>query len=258
MSIKIDDLEINSFKIYQDKSEFAFSMDSVLLSNFIIREEKLDKSSSKNYNIIDLCSGNIPIPLIIYAKSKKDIKIDCIEVNKKQTELSKKSLEYNKQFKKSIEKDIKVVNDDIKNIYLNKNRYKEAYNTYDIVSCNPPYKRDGAYLKSMNQNKNIAKNEVDISFFEICKISNLLLKSNKNFYIVNRTERLTEIFESLRQNKIEPKKIQFIHSYVDKPSKLFLLKSVKGGKMGLTVLNPIIIYKEKFKYTDEVLSIYGK
>ena len=258
MSIKLDDLEINSFKIYQDKNEFAFSMDSVLLSNFIVREEKLDKSSSKNYNIMDLCSGNIPIPLIIYAKSKKDIKIDCIEVNKKQTELSKKSLEYNKQFKKSIEKDIKVVNDDIKNIYLNKNRYKEAYNTYDIVSCNPPYKRDGAYLKSINQNKNIAKNEVDISFFEICKISNLLLKSNKSFYIVNRTERLTEIFESLRQNKIEPKKIQFIHSYVDKPSKLFLLKSVKGGKMGLIVLNPIIIYKEKFKYTDEVLSIYGK
>ena len=258
MSITLDDLEINNFRIYQDKNEFAFSMDSVLLSNFIIREEKLDSYDNKMCYIVDLCSGNIPIPLIIYAKSKSKLKIDCIEINCKQVELSKRSIEYNKQNNKNIQNDIRIINDDLKNIYANKDKYKQIYNTYDIVSCNPPYKKDGTFLKSNNESINRAKNEVSLSFYDICKAVNLLLKSNKNFYIVNRTERLVELFEILRRHKIEPKKIQFIHSYIDKPSKLFLLKSVKGAREGISVLNPIIIYKEKFVYTEEVLKIYGK
>ena len=121
MNIKLEDLEINNYKIYQDKDSFNFGIDAVLLANFAIRNYgMLDKSELK---ICDLCSGNLPIPLIIYAKRKEylceSISIDAYEIDKDQVALANKSLIENMNSvpdAKDITYDISVHNVDIKDI----------------------------------------------------------------------------------------------------------------------------------------------
>ena len=54
----LNDLYDYGLKIYQDNELFKFSLDSLLLAEFV----NVDKSDKK---LLDICSGNAPLPLII-------------------------------------------------------------------------------------------------------------------------------------------------------------------------------------------------
>ena len=76
--------------------------------------------------------------------------------------------------------------------------------------------------------------------------------------MVHRPERLADIIFSLRENKIEPKKIRFVYSREDsKEAKLVLIKAVKNGGDFLTIEKPLYIYKNNGDYTEEILRIYN-
>lgn len=259
MNIKLDDLEVNNYMIYQDRDAFCFGLDSVLLSNFFLKNINVVNDS---INICDLCSGNLIIPLIIYAKRKKykfdKIKISTFEIDKDQVIISNKSLDYNLKNDDCIKDDIKVYNDDIKNIIINKEKYKNIYNTFDAITVNPPYIKSGSGEFNENDKISVAKHEVYLSFNDIVEASKLLLKSNKKLFIIHRTERLTEISNILYKNDFRIKTLQFIHPKKNKPSNLVLIIAIKGAKDGLKVLEPIVVFDEKDKYTSEILSIYGK
>ena len=67
MEVINDLLNYNNLKIVQNTDWFNFSLDSVLLSDFI---------KVKDYmKIIDFCTGNCPIPLILSTKIKTEILI---------------------------------------------------------------------------------------------------------------------------------------------------------------------------------------
>lgn len=264
-NIKLEDLEINNYKIYQDKDSFNFGIDAVVLANFALKN--IDAASYKTgcIKICDLCTGNLPIPLIMYAKRKKyltcEMKIDAIEINENQVKLCNDSLNYNHENvndAKNILDDIQVINDDIKNIISDKEKYKKYYETYDIVTVNPPYIKKGSGIVNEKDEKMIARHEILITFDEICKAASLLLKSNKSLFIIHHSERFTELIETLRKNMFEVKKVQFIYPYIDKPSNLVIIEAVKNANEGVKILEPIIIYNKDNSYTDEVLNIYGK
>lgn len=256
MNIKLEDLEINNYKIFQDKDSFNFGIDAVLLANFVLRE------SAGAINFCDFCTGNLPIPLIIYAKRNKflsdEISIKCFEIDKEQVELCNKSIEYNANIEKSIKSNIKVVNDDIKNIYLNRDKYKNIYEYFDVVTCNPPYMKKGSALVNVDDKKIVARHEIYITFDEICKAASMVLKSNKKFFIIHHTERFTELSNTLIKNGFQIKKVAFIHPFIDKPSNLVLIEAVKNANYGVKVLEPIVIYNNDGTYTDKVVKIYGK
>ena len=76
--------------------------------------------------------------------------------------------------------------------------------------------------------------------------------------MIHRPSRLSEIFASMKQNRIEPKRIRFIHSYIYSKANLVLIEGLKGSGVWLDVEPPLAVYKEKNVYTDEVLKIYGR
>ena len=59
-------LGYKNIKIIQDDEMFSFSVDSMLLADFI-------KPTIKTKKIIDLCCGNAPIPLFLTLKTKASI-----------------------------------------------------------------------------------------------------------------------------------------------------------------------------------------
>ena len=303
-NIKLENLEINGYHLYQDKTSFNFGIDAVLLANFALRESTLVGASTAGpapaqpvrasyaspLKLCDLCTGTLPIPLIIYAKSnlvgtishtnsqssptrrgerirrgckpcEPALIIDAFEIDPDQVSLCNKSILWNKKnvpAANHIDSDIKVYNDDIKNIFIERDKYKKLYESYDLVTVNPPYNKKGSGLTNLNDKKIAARHEISITFDDICHAANLLLKSNKKFYFINQTSRFTEIVTTLKKYSFEIKKLVFIHPYVNKASNLFMVEAVKGGRQGVKVLPPIIIYQKPNIYTDEILKIYGK
>lgn len=224
--------------IVQDSEMFNFSIDSVLLPNFVT----INKNTK---NVLDIGCGNAPIPLIL--STKCNAMITGIEIQKKVYKLAQESVKINK-----LDKRIKIINKDINEFYKD----CEA-DTYDIITCNPPFFK---YIESSNINKNdyktFARHEVKLNLSQIFKIAKKLLKNNGNIAIVHRPERLIEIIEEMRKNSIEPKRIQFIYPKRNQEANIMLVEGKKNGKPGLKLLSPIFAHEENGEYTDQVKKFF--
>ena len=228
-----------NLKIVQNKKYFNFSLDSVLLPNFSI--------VNKNTKILDLCTGNIPIPLILSLKTNQ--KIYCCEIQKEIYDLAQKTIQINK-----LEDKIEIYNIDAKNI----TNYFET-DTFDLITCNPPYFKinEGSIINDNNV-KSIARHEIMITIDDIIKIGRKLLKNNGSLCIVHRTDRLFEIINKMKENNIEVKRMRFIYPKKDKESNLVLIDGHKNGKEGVKILPPLYVHNDDGSYTEEVLKMFGK
>lgn len=230
----------DNLKIVQNKDFFNFSLDSVLLPNFAI----VNKNTAK---ILDLCTGNAPIPLILSRKTKS--KIIGVEIQKCIYELAIESVKIN-----NLENQIEIINKDINDIY---NIFET--DTFDLITCNPPYFKysEKSILNDVNE-KSLARHEISMKLEDIFKISKKLLKNGGSLCMVHRTDRLIEIIDLMKKYNIEPKRIQFIYPKENTESNLVLIDGRKNGNVGLKILKPLIIHNSNNNYTDEVLKIFGK
>lgn len=230
-------LNYNRLKIVQDTESFKFSLDSVLLANFV----KINKKTKK---IIDLCTGNIPIPLIF--SKEKNLEIYGVEIQKKIIDLAKKTIKINNI------NNINLINDDIKNL----GNYFET-DTFDIVTCNPPFfKYSETSNISKSNSKSLARHEIEINLTQILQTARKILKNNGYLYIVQRTERLVEVLECMRKNNIEPKIIQFVFPKASKESNIVLIAGSKNGKSGVKILKPFIVHNNDGTYKKKILKIF--
>ena len=239
MKVKNRLLNFGNNVIFQDDEAFLFSLDSVILANFVsIR--LTDK------NIVDLCSGNAPIPMLLSFRTKANIL--GVELQKDIYDLGYESIVSNK-----MDKQISFVNYDIKNLVDEKYEGK-----YDVVTCNPPYfKYKEGSLINQNKNKMIARHEVCTNLEEVIKISSYILKTNGTIALVHRPERLMEILFLMRKYNIEPKKMRFVYPKEDRDANMVLIEGSKNGKIGLRMLAPLIIYNNNGDYTEEVRKMVG-
>lgn len=227
-------LGYKNLKIIQDNEMFNFSLDSVLLPNFITIND-----STKN--ILDIGTGNAPIPLILSQKTKAHI--TGIEIQKEVSNIAKKTIKLN-----NLENKINIINDDIKEYYK-----KATPEYYDIITCNPPYfevKKTSKFNK--NDYKTIARHEVTLKLEDILKIARKLLKNGGTLGLVHRPERLIDILTTMRNYNIEPKKIRLIYSGKNKESNILLIEGKKNGKKGLKILPPLYSHNQDGTYTEEI------
>ena len=230
----------NNLKIVQNKDYFNFSLESILLPNFV----EITPNTKK---IIDFCTGNVPIPLVLSTRTKSEIY--AVEIQKEIYELAKETITINK-----LENRIKLLNSDVKEIY---NDFET--DTFDLITCNPPYfKKQDDSLINENIIKSIARHEILIELEDIIKISKKLLKNGGSLSIVHRTDRLIEIIDLMKKHNIEPKRLQFIYPKRNKKSNLIMIDGRKNGSTGLTVLNPLVVHNDDGSYTEEVLKMFGK
>ena len=239
--IEINDLVyFKNIKIVQDKDYFNFSLDSVLLPNFV-------DITKKTKMIRDMCTGNAPIPLIL--STKTDAKIYAVELQKEVYNLAKETIKINK-----LDNQIVLINNNIKNL-------KKIFNTetFDIITCNPPYfKNKEDSIINENIVKSIARHEIEMELEDVMLISKALLKNEGSLVLVHRTDRLIEIIELMRKHNIEPKRMRLIYPKINTESNLVLIDGRKNGKKGLKILPPLYIHNDDNSYTKEVLEMFGK
>lgn len=237
---RIDDLEYKNLKIIQKKDGFCFGIDSILLSDF-------SKNIKENSKVLDLGTGTGIIATLLCGKTKLK-KIIGIEIQKEIADMAKRSIKLNK-----LENRFEIINENI----INLEKIFEK-NSIDAIVTNPPYKKKNSGIINENEKKLISRHEITATLEDFIKISQKLLKNNGEFYMVHRPERLVDIFEIMRKYKIEPKIIRFVHSNINKESKLVLIKGVKNAKPFLKIEKNLYIYNENGNYSDEILKIYNK
>ena len=217
--------------IYQDEDYFAFSLDSVLLANFVTI-----KLSDKK--IVDFCSGNAPIPMLMSFRTKA--RIFGVELQKEIY-----SMGYDSVLENGMDKQIELVNDDVKNI-------SDIFESesMDIVTCNPPYfKYQNDSLVNDNDTKTIARHEVKLTLEDVVKASKYVLKNGGTFAMVHRPDRMIEIIELMKKYGIEPKKLRLVYPKFGKDANILLIEGIKNGKTGLKVLSPMYTHNDNGSYT---------
>lgn len=232
----LNDLFDYGLKIYQYENSFKFSIDSILLAEYV-------KLTSKTKRILDLCSGNCAIPLILSTKTKA--KIDAFEIQTNIYDLAIKSVKYN-----NLDNQIRIFNDNILNI--NKILPKEKY---DIITCNPPYfKYDENKIININKEDSlaIARHEILVDLESIFKISSNYLNDGSEFYLVHRATRLDEIIILGNKYSLNVKNVELIKTKEDSLPYIVLVRCIKNAKLGIKIndvknINRLKTYKNLFR-----------
>ncbi len=235
---RLDDLQTAGYRIIQNPKLFCFGMDAVLLSDYA----KV-KAGGK---AIDLCTGNGIIPILLAAKTKAG-HIDALEIQQESAGLAQRSVKLN-----GLQDRINVVCGDLKNA-----GELFARETYDTVTVNPPYMTKDHGLTNDLDAKTIARHEVMCTLEDIIYESSRLLKVSGHFYMVHRPFRLAEMISLMSKYGLEPKRMRLVYPYADREPNMVLIEGIKGAKPRITVEAPLIVYREKNRYTSEIYKIYG-
>lgn len=229
----------DNLKIVQNNEYFNFSLESILIPRFCILKKKM--------KIIDFCTGNAPIPLVL--STLTDSKIIGVEVQKKIYALATESVKIN-----GLEERISILNEDVKKL-------PDLFetDTFDLITCNPPYFKVNE-SSNLNDNyiKTVARHEVMLTLNDIFAVSRKLLKNNGSVVMVHRTDRLSEILTLMTNNNLQPKRIRFIYPKEGKESNLVLIDAKKNGKIGVKVLPPLYCHNDDGSYTSEVLKMFER
>lgn len=234
---RLDDLQRDGYKLIQNSKIFCFGMDAVLLSSYAIVNEG-DK-------VLDLGTGNGVIPILLKARTKGS-HFTGLEIQDINVDMARRSVEYNQ-----IQADVEIIQGDIKEASA---IFGGA--SFDVVTTNPPYMNENHGLQNPESHKAIARHELLCTLEDVIREAAKVLKPQGRFYMVHRPHRLVEIFEQMRKFGIEPKRMRLVHPFIDKPANMVLVEGVRGGRPMLKVEEPLIIYQEQGKYTQEVIDLY--
>ncbi|HIT22642.1 MAG TPA: tRNA1(Val) (adenine(37)-N6)-methyltransferase [Candidatus Scybalousia intestinigallinarum] len=238
MEVLHDLVGFQNFKIFQNTDWFSFSLDSVLLPNFVTLNHNIER-------VLDLGTGNAPIPMILSLKT--NAKIVAVEIQEDLYKLAQKNIDYNH------------LRDRIELLHLDMKKLREIYlpDTFDVITCNPPYFK---YLKTSHLNEDehkvIARHEKLITLEDIFSLCFYLLKNQGVLGMVHRTDRLVEIIHLANQYHLEIKRLRLVYPKENSDSNLVLIEFRKNGKTGLKILPPLYVHHSDGSYTNEVLNMF--
>ncbi len=222
---RLDDLQLNGYEIIQNPERFCFGIDAVLLSDFV--------KVKKGETVLDMGTGTGILPILLAGKTPGK-HYTGLEIQKESADMARRSVVHNQ-----LDTIIDIVSGDIKEAA---EIFKPAF--FDVILTNPPYMLGQHGLQNENEAKTIARHEVLCTLDDILReCSKLLQESKGRFYMIHKPFRLAEILLKMNNYKIEPKRIQFIHPYVDKEPTMVLIEGIKGGKSRVKIEPPIIMYK---------------
>jgi tRNA1(Val) A37 N6-methylase TrmN6 len=231
---RLDYLLAENLRIIQSPTVFSFSLDAVLLARFAYLP-------IQRGNIIDLCTGNGVIPLLVSNRTK--CTITGVEIQERLYDMATRSIEYNR-----LGNQINMIHGDIKDL-----PGTIGYGKFDALTCNPPYFLTP--VKSIiNENEHlaIARHEILCTLEDVIRVSSQLLRQGGKAAFVHRPGRLMDILYLMRQYRLEPKRLRFVYPREGKEANTILVEGTKDGSSDLKILPPLFVYNNENEYTDEV------
>ena len=239
--IRSDDESFDAFfdgrvTLYQSRAGYRFSLDALLLAHFV--------TVKTGARIVDLGTGNGVIPLAL-ATLHPSIEVTGIELQPSMVERARRNIAQNE-----LQSRIKIAHGDVRS----PNRVA-AGGVFDTAICNPPYRKSTSGRLSANRERQMARHEIAGGLAEFLRAGSFLLRANGRMAMVYDAVRSVDLLTAMRHAGLEPKRWRFVHSFPGAKASLVLVEAIKGGRSGLEVLPPLIVYQRDKTYSAEVASM---
>lgn len=219
-------------KVVQEPSGYRFSIDAVLLAHHAVR--------CPGEKILDLGSGCGIIPLIMAFRNPA-LSLHAVEVQPELADLAALNVKEN-----HMQDRIQVYCLDMKSL-----KPDDIGGSVDLVVCNPPYRRKNSGRVNPIEQKALARHEIKATLGDVVRTARRLLRPAGRFVTIYAADRTTDLIAQMRNDHIEPKIMQVIYSAWNTGGKLILIEGIKGGRPGLKIAPPLVIYNEDGNYTDQ-------
>jgi tRNA1Val (adenine37-N6)-methyltransferase len=227
---------ILDIRLYQPKEGYRFSLDAVLLYSFV--------NLKKAENIADLGAGSGVVGLLL-ARKYPEAKVTLMELQESLYKLAVKNIGLN-----GLRDRVGAIKSDIRDIDLEPGGF-------DLVVSNPPFRKPRTGLLSVDDERAVARHEIEMKLPELLRAASRLLKNRGRFVFIHHPLRLAELMRGLREAGLEPKRLRFVHGKRSSEAKMVLVEAVRHGREGLKVESPLFVYNDDGTYTEELMAIYG-
>lgn len=219
--------------------EHSFGTDAILLADFASR-------GRKGLKAVDLGTGCGIIPMLMIKRGAVS-EVTGLEISAAACSLADRTIREN-----SVQGTFGVINCDLRVL---PSELKKGY--FDLVTCNPPYKAAGAGIVSRSKADRVARHETECTLGDVFTAAAKLLRFSGRLCICQRPERLADIFVSMREAGIEPKRFREVIQREGGKAWLVLVEGRLGGKSGIETMPPLYIEKGGI-LSPEMIDIYGE
>ncbi len=223
--------------VTQPERGARFTMDSLLLADFC-RVKARDR-------ILDPGAGTGIISLLL-AKKHPHTRITAIELQPTEAKLCRWNIAAN-----GLEDRITLIMQDLATI---KKTLKPPL--FDVIVANPPFTVWRAGRTSPSIGRQTARHDRRAPLTAWLNLQ-LLLKNRGRYCLVFPAGRAAELMSLLRESKLEPKRLRFVHPSYGRAAYLVLIEAVKSAGIGLEVMPPLIVHETAGDYTGEMKQIYS-
>jgi len=214
----MDEFMGGKIRLIQSKWGYRFSVDAVLLSEFV--------STRKGDVVVDLGTG-CGIILLILLLTRPIRHAVGVEIQADLAEQARRNALLNGYGQR-----MSVMVGDIRALPL-------PSQWADAVVCNPPYRPVASGRINPDRQRAIARHEILLSLEDILKASHRILRPGGRLALIYPSGRLAELLARMRIRGLEPKRIRLIHPDPEAEAKLVLVEASSGGRKGLKVLPPL-------------------
>lgn len=191
--------------------------------------------------------GGTGIVSLLAASRRRFEHITVAEIQEDYAELIRRNIALN-----SLGERVEVVCKDIRDL-----KPADIGREVDAVFSNPPYMKTQSGKRNENDGKYIARHEVFGGINDFCAAACRLLKFGGKFFVVYRPDRLIDLIDALRSNKLEPKKMTFVQADTKTSPSMVLIEAKKGASPSLILTKTLIMYKDGTrKMSDDAAKIY--
>ncbi len=235
---RLDTIPGTDFSLIQKIDGTAFSIDTLLLANFV-------QFTSDMLSVADLGSGSGILSFLLKYRNK-DIQVTGFEIQKEFYELSKRNLELNKSFD-----GVSFENMDIRDIPS-----RILPESYDLIVSNPPYFQVGNGRLPANPARAQARHELNGTVLNFVESASYMLSYGGRFCVIIPTSRRDEITKRMTECKFGIRRECFIIPKENEQPHLVMIEAEKFYSSKCESLQPITIHKKDNSYSDELQKLF--
>lgn len=220
-------------RVAQSPRGYRFSIDAVLLAHFV--------QPRPGQTVIDLGTGCGIIPLMLVFRHPR-IRVWGVEIQPELVGLAADNVRANHMAEGICirQADMRTITPDVSD------------GPVDVVCSNPPYHRGRSGRVNPDAQRAVARHEIAITLPALIQASRRVLKTGGRFVTIYPAERTAELIDHMRSMHLEPKRLRPVHSTGQTDARRVLVEGRAGGRPGLTITPPLIVYGQDGAYSEEV------
>ncbi len=219
----------------QPKHGYRFSVEAILLGRFV--------RASTRERVLELGAGCGVISLML-ASIYRPREVVAIEIQPNLAEMIARNAAIN---------DLKSVRAICADLRQKIAGVEPA--SYDLVVANPPYRAPSTGRENPDRGRRLARGESSATLADFVRAARRYARHGARVAFVFTARRSAELISTMRAEKLEPKRIRFVHPRIDMPASVVMVEARAGGGIEAAIEPPLILYDRPGIYTREAGAI---